>query len=125
MLKITSSGNTNATEQFLERMIYGDIYDNLTAYAERGLAALRSATPIKSGETAMKWDYEITIKDGEVDIWWVNNHIVNGFNVAIGLQYGHGTGTGGYVQGQDYINPALKPIFDEIANGVWEEVQKA
>jgi hypothetical protein len=125
MLKITSSGSTSQTERFLERMIHGDIYDNLTAYAERGLAALRAATPLESGETAASWDYEITFEAGKVDIWWVNNHIVNGFNVAIGLQYGHGTGTGGYVAGQDYINKALRPIFDEIADGVWKEVQSA
>lgn len=123
MLRITSSGDTSHTEQFLERMIYGDFYNNLTAYADRGIEALRAATPRASGLTADSWEYEIIVKGSDVTIWWNNTHNVDGFNVAIGLQYGHGTGTGGYVQGVDFINPALRPIFDEIADGVWKEVQ--
>ena len=87
--------------------------------------ALRAATPVDSGLTAESWTYEIEEKSGSITIWWLNENVVNGFNVAIGLQYGHGTGTGGWVQGYDYINPALRPIFDEIADNVWKEVQKA
>lgn len=102
-------------------MSRGDIYPNLSPYAQRGVDALRSATPRDSGATADAWTYEIT-KD---TIWWSNSNVVSGFNVAIGLRYGHGTGQGGWVQGYNFIEPALRPIFDEIANQVWMEVKKA
>lgn len=125
MIRYTTSGNTRRTEQFLERMIRGDLYSGLGPYAQRGVDALRAATPIESGLTADSWSYEITNQGGKVTIWWKNTNIISGFNVAIGLQYGHGTGTGGWVQGYDFINPALRPIFDEIADAVWKEVQKS
>lgn len=125
MISYTVGGSTRRTENFLAAMVKGDLYSGLEALAQRGVEALRAATPRESGLTADSWTYEIEKKSGSVTIWWKNTHTVNGFNVAIGLQYGHGTGTGGWVQGYDYINPALKPIFDEIANSVWKEVQKA
>ena len=106
-------------------MIAGDQFDNLEPLAQRGVEALRSATPKESGATADAWTYEIDRSGGKISIWWTNTNVIEGFNVAIGLQYGHGTGTGGWVQGYDYINPALKPIFDEIEQRVWEEVQSA
>ena len=103
----------------------GDLYSTLAPLAERGVDALRAATPRSTGLTADSWTYEIERKDGGVTIWWSNTNVINGFHVAIGLQYGHGTGTGGWVQGYDFINPALRPIFDEIADAVWKEVQRA
>lgn len=125
MISYSTSGNTNNTERFLQRMLKGDLYSGLEPLAQRGVDALRAATPRESGATAESWEYEIEKSSGSVTIWWKNTNQVNGFNVAIGLQYGHGTGTGGWVAGYDYINPALKPIFDEIADAVWKEVQKA
>lgn len=125
MISFTSGGNTKNTDAFLDRILQGDLYPNLDSFAQRGVEALREATPVDSGITADSWSYEIEKNGDQVTIWWVNTHNVDGFNVAIGLQYGHGTGKGGWVQGYDYINPALKPIFDEIADGVWKEVQKA
>jgi hypothetical protein len=74
--------------------------------------------------TAESWDYEIVKTSGGVTIWWNNTNVIGGFNVAIGLQYGHATGTGGWIHGYDFINPALRPIFDEIADSVWKEVQR-
>lgn len=125
MISSTSGGSFDNLNRFLEKMITGDISSGLDSHARRGVDALQKATPQESGETANSWSYEIIKEGGSISIWWVNTHIVNGFNVAIGLQYGHGTGTGGWVQGEDYINGPLKPIFDEIADAVWKEVQNA
>lgn len=125
MIKFTTSGNTDRTERFLNKIIHGDLYSKLDPYAKRGVDALASATPKESGLTSQSWDYEIVTEGEKTTIWWFNTHKVNGFNVAVGLQYGHGTGTGGWVEGYDYINPALRPIFDEIADAVWKEVQNA
>lgn len=125
MIKFTVSGNTNNTDKFLDRMINGDLYSGIEQYAQQGVDALRAATPVDTRLTSESWTYEIDRSGGNVTIWWINTNVVNGFNVAIGLQYGHGTGTGGWVQGYDYINPALKGLFDKLADKVWEEVRKA
>lgn len=125
MISISSGGSTKRTEDFLNKMARGDLYSALQPYAQRGVEALRAATPRESGLTADSWYYEIVEEKGSTVIWWLNSHNIGGFNVAIGLQYGHGTGTGGWVEGYDYINPALRPIFDEIADAVWKEVQRA
>lgn len=125
MLRFTTGGNTNRVDAFLDRILGGDLYPNLDIYAQKGVEALRAVTPQESGATSEQWSYEIERNGDQVTIWWINSHVVDGFNVAIGLQYGHGTGNGGWIQGYDYINPALKPIFDEIADNVWKEVQKA
>lgn len=125
MLRITSSGDTKNTDAFLDNILRGDLFSSLDGFAQKGVEALRSATPRESGLTADSWTYEIEREGDQVTIWWVNTNTINGFNVAIGLQYGHGTGTGGWVEGYDYINPALKPLFDQIADEVWKEVQKA
>lgn len=95
---------------------------DLTKYAEAGLNALKSATPKNTGLTADSWSYEIIEKNGNYTIQYNNNNIQNGINVAILIQYGHATRSGTYVQGIDYINPALKPIFDNIANTAWKEL---
>lgn len=125
MIKFTVSGDTANTDKFLDRMINGDLYSGIEQYAQQGVDALRAATPRETGATADAWTYEIERSGGNVTIWWINTNVVNGFNVAIGLQYGHGTGTGGWVQGYDYINPSLRGLFDKLADKVWEEVQKA
>jgi hypothetical protein len=103
----------------------GDIYKSLDAAAKMGVNALASAVPKDSGLAADSWNYEVKNSRGSVSITWTNNDVENGFPVAIMLQYGYGTGTGGYVQGRDYINPAMKPVFDDIADQVWRAVTSA
>lgn len=120
----TVSGNTKRTENFLQALKQQKEFKVLDACAKKGVEALRVNTPKDSGLTAASWDYEISVGSDTTTIVWTNSNIVNGwFPVAIMLQLGHGTGTGGYVQGVDYINPAIKPVFDEIANTVWEVVR--
>ena len=97
---------------------------DLDKYGRAGVAALASATPVESGLTASSWYYEITNKDGSATISFYNSNIQNGVPIAIILQYGHGTGTGGWVQGRDYINPAIQPIFDQITKDAWKEVTR-
>lgn len=118
------SGSLKNTERFLNRMNNADIYDVLDNLARLGVDALRSSTPTRSGKTAMSWGYEIKHDDKRTSITWTNNNVHKGTNIAIILQYGHGTGTGGYVQGRDYINPTMRPVFDMIADQVWKEVCK-
>lgn len=103
----------------------GDIHKSLDAAAKMGVNALASAVPKDSGLAADSWSYTIENSRGSVSITWTNNDVENGFPVAIMLQYGYGTGTGGYVQGRDYINPAMKPVFDDIADQVWRAVISA
>lgn len=122
MISFTLSGSTDNTRKFLEKMKAPDLFSGLNGLAQRGVAALQANTPKDSGQTSTSWDYEIEIKGRTTTITWTNSHTENDVNVAIILQYGHGTGTGGYVSGRDYINPAIKPIFDEIANEVWKKV---
>lgn len=122
MIKITSVGKFERTRRFFKKMSNWEIRHILHKYGKQGVDALASATPRESGETANSWDYEITGGDGSYAIQWINTHINKGVNIAIILQYGHGTGTGGYVVGRDYINPAVQPIFDEMAETIWKEV---
>lgn len=119
------SGGTPNLDRFLYKILNGGPPQAIHTYAQRGVDALRSATPAESGATADSWYYEIEDAGGDYTIWWLNSNQVNGFHIAIGLQYGHGTGTGGWVEGYDYINPALRGIFDEIADAVWKEVTSA
>lgn len=125
MITFTQQGSFDKTEKFLSYLNKGNLYGTLDAWARVGVAALASATPIDSGETARAWGYTITQKKSVTTITWTNTHIVNGVPIAIILQYGHGTGTGGYIQGRDYINPALKPTFSKIADQVWKAVTSA
>lgn len=125
MISFTSRGDLKNLEKFLNKAQKGDWYRQIDPLAKRGVAALAAATPTDSGETAAAWDYKISRKGSGVEIEWVNRNNENGFPVAIMLQMGHGTGTGGYVRGIDYINPAIRPIFDQIADGVWKVVQSS
>jgi hypothetical protein len=122
MIKITQRGNFNKSEKFLKRVSTPELFAVVDKYAREGVAALAAATPIDSGETANSWSYEIRRYRGGVTISWLNTNIVDGIPIAIIIQYGHGTKNGGYVQGRDYINPVLQPIFDKIANELWREV---
>lgn len=125
MFRIRSSGSFDKTETFLKKMSRGDIFRSLEKYGQAGVAALSAATPVDSGLTAASWSYEIKRTRGLYSITWTNGNIVDGAPVAIMLQYGHGTGTGGWVQGRDYINPAIKPVFDRLADEVWRAVKSA
>lgn len=120
---LKSRGDWRKTRQFLKKLSEEDYLKVLDSAAQTGVEALASATPKDSGLTASSWEYRI-IRDGSgTTIEWGNTNQASGwFNVALALQYGHGTGTGGYVQGYDYINPAIKPVFDNIAKIVWEAV---
>lgn len=125
MLRLESSGSWKGTFSFLEDCQSDDILDPAVALAEAGVQRLKDATPKESGETAAQWTYEVVREGGQTIIWFNNTHEVDGFNVAVGLQYGHGTGGGGWVEGYDYINPALKPIFDEMSAAAWKGVTTA
>lgn len=124
-ISFTVTGSTRRTEQFLSKIQNGDIYAGLESIAQRGVEALRANTPVESGLTAASWGYEIERSSSATSITWYNSHVESGVNIAVILQYGHGTGTGGWVSGRDYINPAIRPIFDEIANEVWKKVTSA
>lgn len=125
MIEIQHFGNFKKTEKFLKEIEKDRIFKQLRPLAEEGVRALSSATPSLTGVTANSWGYDIVIDRGGATIFWTNFNIINGFSVAIGLQYGHATGTGGWVSGQDYINPAIQPIFDKISREVWKVVTNA
>lgn len=122
MISFESSGSTKNTENALTRLKNLDIAPILNAAGQRGVSALSSATPKDSGRAASSWDYVIKKTQKSISIIWTNSDFENGFPVAVMLQYGHATGTGGYVSGQDYINPAMRPVMDQIAADVWRAV---
>lgn len=122
MVIVKQKGDFSKTEKFLNSISKKLYYRNLQKYAEQGVAALASATPIDSGTTANSWGYEIRQTKNSVSIYWTNSNVNKGVPIAVIIQYGHGTRNGGYVQGRDYINPAMRPIFDKIAESVWKEV---
>lgn len=115
-------GGFSKTEKLFHSLLKRDYLNVLERYGKAGVAALASATPKDSGLTASSWNYEITHHSKETRIAFTNSNIQNGVNIAILLQYGHGTRNGGYVAGRDYINPAIQPIFDKIADEAWREV---
>ena len=121
-VKFEVSGSFTKTEQFINRMKRREYLNVLNELGREGVQALRNATPVDSGKTAESWDYEIKRTRNCTEIIWTNSNINDGVPIAIILQYGHGTGTGGYVQGRDYINPAIQPIFDKIAEKAWKVV---
>lgn len=125
MIKIETKGDFKNTERFLSKAAKLDIASILRSAAQRGVNALAAATPTESGRTAASWGYEITVSSKSSSIAWTNNHIIDGAPIVILLQYGHGTGTGGYVRGRDFINPALSPIFEQISEDVWKVVTTA
>lgn len=125
MITVTAPGSFNKTTKFLSKMATGDIYKVLDHAGAAGVDALSSATPIDSGLTASSWTYEVVIKGTWHSIVWHNTNVNDGIPVAILIQYGHGTGTGGWVEGYDYINPAIRHVFDQIANDVWKQVTNA
>ena len=125
MITFTHKGNFNKTSKFLRNASKADILQILNRYGRKGVDALAAATPTRTGITAESWDFEISGGRGSYTITWTNSHINKGVPIAVILQYGHGTGTGGWVQGRDYINPAIRPIFDAIAESAWREVTQS
>lgn len=124
MIRFSHKGDFSKFTRFLEKAKGAVRLSNLDRFGQEGVAALASATPVESGLTASSWYYKIEHKAGSATISFYNSNVQNGVLIAIILQYGHGTRNGGWVQGRDYINPAIQPIFDKIANEAWREVTK-
>ena len=124
MIKFRQKGDFSKLTRFLERAKEAVRLGDLDKYGREGVAALASATPVDSGLTVNSWYYTIEHKNGSSSINFHNSNIQNGVPIAVILQYGHGTRNGGWVEGRDYINPAIQPIFDRIANDAWREVTK-
>lgn len=116
-------GDWKKTRKFLKRCSDLDLDDVLNLYGQEGVDALAKATPKDTGKTAASWSYEVTKGRESIVITWKNSNIVDGVPIAVILQYGHGTRNGGYVEGMDYINPAMRPVFERIAARAWGEVR--
>ena len=127
MFSFESIGNFEKTDSFFKKMTSGQLNRAVAKYGDMGVKALAANTPVESGETANSWSYRVTNGRDNFSITWTNSHMSDdgGAPVAILLQYGHGTGTGGYVQGRDFINPAMHPIFNKIAEEIWKVVMSA
>ena len=118
------SGSIHNTMNFLNRILSRSYLAKLEQYGKMGVDALAAATPRRTGKTAASWGYEIEVDDRSTKLIWTNSNVNNGVNVALLIRYGHGTGTGGYVQGIEYIEPAMRPLFQGFADDVWEEVMR-
>lgn len=125
MIKIRQKGDFSKVTNYFERIKNVFHVSILDKYGQEGVVALSSATPKDTGKTSESWYYEIVYTNDRAEIQFYNSNIQNGVPIAIILQYGHGTGTGGWVEGRDYINPAIQPIFDKILNDVWKEVTRS
>ena len=124
MLRFSSRGSFDKTGAWLHDLRLHNVKQKLEKYGQKGVDALSAATPKDTGLTAASWSYEIRNNQNELEIVWKNSNVVNGYPIAVLIQYGHGTRNGGYVQGLDYINPTMKPIFDEIVKELEEEIKK-
>lgn len=122
IISVTQRGDFGKTDRFLHNLIGAHYERKLAHYGKLGVSALSEATPQESGKTAESWDYEIVQEDGRLAVYWRNSNVQNGVNIAVILQYGHATRNGGWVEGIDYINPAIRPIFDKMAQEAWKEV---
>ena len=124
MIGFRQKGDFSKTTKFLTKLKQNVDISTFEKYGKKGVAALASATPVDSGLTANSWYYKIEKTDGSISLLFCNSNIQNGVPIAVILQYGHGTRNGGWVQGRDYINPAIQPLFDKIAENAWKEVTK-
>lgn len=124
MFTVKSSGSGSSTLNFLDRLKHGDIYSGLDWAGRRGVFALEDATPVDTGETANSWDYRIVKLRNGRRIDWFNTNVNDSAVIAIMIQYGHGTGDGSWVEGEDYVNPAMVRVFEQIAQDVWRQVTK-
>ena len=125
MIVIKKTGDYRRANSYLERLLEIVHLGILDKYGSKGVAALQAATPKETGRTANSWYYEISHTTSSASITWFNSNNNQGYNIAILIQYGHGTGTGAYIQGIDYVNPAMKDVFEQIANDVCEEIKRA
>lgn len=125
MIKVSAKGNFNNTERFLKTDRKAKILKILRKYGEAGVEALYNETPKDTGLTAESWNYEIWQDGDTYSVFWTNSNIQNGIRIAVILDLGHATGTGGYVEGRNYIKPAIQPVFDTIAGEAWKEVKNA
>ena len=123
-ISFTTKGDWGKTYSYLKRLQSNQAFAIMEKYGQQGVTALSAATPVDSSETANSWTYEVVRRKGYFAIHWHNTHMEDGIPIAVILQYGHGTGTGGYVQGRDYIMPAIQPIFDAMVNEIWREVTR-
>jgi hypothetical protein len=122
MITITQKGDFHNTEKYLSKLKSEQLFATLEKYGTLGVAALSNATPVDTGLTAESWYYDVVERPGYYSIRWHNRHVEEGLPIAILIEYGHGTGTGGYVHGRDFIMPAIRPIFDQMAEEAWKEV---
>jgi hypothetical protein len=122
LITFTHKGDFKKTDRLFHNIIGAYYMRKLKKYGDIGVRALAEATPEESGKTAESWSYEIEQGHGYLNLYWRNSNTNEGVNIAVILQYGHGTRNGGYVMGIDYINPAIRPVFDQIANEAWKEV---
>ena len=122
LITFKQKGSFKKTDTFLNRMKNWEFMSHMQEFGEQGVQALAASTPVDSGATAAAWSYEIVRTDKGVSIYWTNSNTNKNVNIAVILQFGHGTGTGGWVEGRDYINPAIRPVFDDIAENAWKEV---
>lgn len=124
LIKFNHKGNFKKTERFFNRVLRMSYLNILEKYGQMGVEALRNATPVDSGKTAESWDFGIDKGDGMVTLYWTNSNENNGVNIAVLLIYGHGLQNGAYVEGVDFVSPAMRPIFEQIANESWKEVTR-
>lgn len=124
IITFKQKGSFKKTDTFLNRMKNWEFMSHMHGFGEQGVQALAASTPVDSGATAAAWSYEIVRTDKGVSIYWRNDNVNKNVNIAVILQFGHGTGTGGWVEGRDYINPAIRSIFDDIAENAWKEVTR-
>lgn len=126
IISFSSTGNFSKTQKFLSVIRQGSLFRTMDSAGRQGVNALRSATPERTGKAAAAWSYKVVNTPGKHSIYWTNSDVDSeGTPIVVLLQYGHGTGTGGYVQGHDFINGAIKPIMDRIAEDVWKAVTSA
>lgn len=122
MIGVRTKGDNDKTTKALKRILNGNLFSDLERYGQMGVDALSKATPVESGLTANSWVYKV-FRGRKPGIAWYNTNMAGGTSIAILIQYGHGTGTGGYVAGRDFINPAIRPLFDKIADDIWKKVK--
>lgn len=125
IISYSVNGDLKKTDTFLRKLLKQDLTTILHRYGKRGVDALAAATPVDTGKTAASWDYVVTESPGSAKITWTNSNVNNGVPIALLIEYGHGTGTGGYVPGRDYIKPAIQPVLDELAEALWKEVTRS